>query len=96
MKLTLRQLFCQEILRIVFPANNLGTYTLADGYLFITFIESLKWFNSIKLFPMKTELPIEHCHTTGNIALRVGITGAGLLTLFYSILKVFVTAISLL
>lgn len=51
---------------------------------------------NIKLLPMKTEHPLENCHTTGNIALRVGITGAGLLTLFYSMLKVFVTAISLL
>jgi hypothetical protein len=45
---------------------------------------------------MKTHVQTEHVHTTGNIVLRVGITGATLLTCLFTIVKFFETAFSVL
>ncbi len=45
---------------------------------------------------MKTHVNSETYHTTGNIVLRVGITGAILLSCLYTIAKIFATAMSIL
>ncbi|MGZ5252816.1 MAG: hypothetical protein ACXWV4_00335 [Flavitalea sp.] len=45
---------------------------------------------------MKTHVQTENDHTTGNIVLRVGITGAALLICMFTIVKFFATALSVL